>query len=251
MSPHMDGYREVEWSAESVRRFWNFYGDNAPAEQSFFARKFAARIVGMAERHGPLRGPVLDVGCGPGFLCEELLRREYRVGGVDPSKRNVARVHERLGGRAGFLGAAVAEGEALPLANARAGALFLVEVLEHVPAGSRQRLLGELRRVVRPGGLLVVTTPNDEDLDARKIACPACGCVFHRVQHVESIDAGLLESLLDEHGFEPLHVEAVNFRYFPDRPLGRVIAALAARFPALGAPARPPHLVGVARRREA
>ena len=79
----MADYREVVWTPESVHRFWNFYGDNAPAEQSFFARKFARRIVGVAERYGRLDGPVIDVGCGPGFLCEELLRRGQRVGGVD------------------------------------------------------------------------------------------------------------------------------------------------------------------------
>lgn len=244
------GYREVVWNPESVRRFWNFYGDNAPAEQSFFARKFARRIVGMAERYGRLDGPVIDVGCGPGFLCEELLRSGQRVGGVDSSRRNVERVHERLGGRDGFLGAAVAEGGALPLADGQAGALFLIEVLEHLPAGSRQYLLAELRRVLRPGGLLVVTTPNEEDLDAKKIACPECGCVFHRVQHLESIDARLLNDMLDQHGFEPLHVEAVNFRYFPDLPIGRIVAGVAARFPTLGGPPTPPHLLGVARRRD-
>jgi SAM-dependent methyltransferase len=246
----MADYREVVWTAESVRRFWNFYGDNAPAEQSFFARKFARRIVGMARRYGRLDGPVIDVGCGPGFLCEELLRRGLRVGGGDSSRRNVERVHQRLGGRDRFLGAAIAEAGALPLADAQAGALFLIEVLEHLAEDSRPRLLAELRRVLRPGGLLVVTTPNQEDLDAKKIACPECGCVFHRVQHLESIDARLLSDLLDEHGFEPVHVEAVNFRYFPDLPVGRVVAGVAARFPALGAPARPPHLVGLARRRE-
>lgn len=242
-------YHEVTWTPEAVRRFWDFQGDNEASEHGFFSRKFAPRIVGLAERHVELAGPVLDVGCGPGFLCEELLRRGHVVGGVDASKRNAARVRARLSGRAGFLGAAVGEGESLPLADAALGALFLVEVLEHVAAGPRARLLGELRRVLRPGGVLVATTPNQEDLDARKLACPECGCVFHRVQHQESLDAALLASLLGSHGFEPVFLGAVNFRHFPDLAVGRAVAGVAARFPALGAPARPPHLVAVARRR--
>lgn len=244
------GYREVVWTRESVRRFWDFYGDNAPAEQSFFARKFARRIVGMAERYGHLEGPVIDVGCGPGFLCEELARRGQRVAGIDSSRRNVERARERLRHSGRFLGAAVSEAGALPVADGQAGALFLIEVLEHLSGDARPQLLSELHRVLRPGGLLVVTTPNDEDLDAKKVACPECGCVFHRVQHLESIGASLMSRLLDEHGFEPVHVEAVNFRHFPDLPVGRMVAGAAARFPALGAPSRPPHLVGVARRRE-
>lgn len=243
------GYHEVVWTPDAVRRFWNFLGDNTSAEHSFFSRKFGRRIVGLVERHTALAGPVLDVGCGPGFLCEELLSRGHAVGGVDPSKRNVARARERLARRPGFLGAAVGEGESLPLADAQAGALFLIEVLEHLAAESRGRLLAELHRVLRPGGVFVATTPNQEDLDAKKVACPECGCVFHRVQHLESLDTEALGSMLEAGGFEPVFIGAVNFRHFPDLAAGRLIAAVAARLPALGGPARPPHLVAIARRR--
>lgn len=242
-------YHQVSWTPQAVRRFWDFQGENAASEHGFFSRRFARRIVGLAERRGALAGPVIDVGCGPGFLCEELLGRGHAAGGVDASSRNVARARARLAGRPGFLGVVVGEGASLPLADARAGALFLVEVLEHLSPAARAALLDEIARVLRPGGTLVATTPNQEDLDAKKVACPECGCVFHRVQHLASLDAALLGSLLDAHGFEAVFLEAVNFRHFPDLALGRAVAGLAARFPALGDPARPPHLVAIARRR--
>lgn len=241
-------YHEVDWTGDAVRRFWDYQGANEAADHAFFSRKFARRIVGLAERHVRLQGLQVDVGCGPGFLCEELLRRGHRVGGVDAAKRNVDRATQRLGGQPRFVGAALADGGGLPLAEGRVGGAFLIEVLEHLPEPARPGLLGELHRVVRPGGTLVLTTPNEEDLDAQKLACPECGCVFHRVQHQASLDAGLLRALLAEHGFEPVFVGAVNFRHFPDLALGRVVAAAARRFPALGAPPKLPHLVAVARR---
>ena len=68
-------YHEVKWTTENVQRFWDFYGNNEAGEDSYFSKKFAARIVGMARRYARLEGPVVDLGCGPGFLSEELLRQ--------------------------------------------------------------------------------------------------------------------------------------------------------------------------------
>ena len=248
MKPGDARYHEVSWSPESVRRFWDWVAASPSRDSTWFSRRFARRIVGLAARQAPLADPVVDVGAGPGFLCEELLRRGHTVRALDGSEETVARARARLEGRDGFLGADVAPLGALPLADAGTGTLFLVELLEHLGIEERGRVLAEARRVLRPGGLLVVTTPNAEDLDEQKIACPECGCVFHRVQHVASFDAETIRGVLGAAGFEVLFARAVNLRHFPDRALGALVSRVVRSFedPATAGPL--PHLVAVARR---
>lgn len=248
-APHSPGvYHEVDWNPETIQRFWDYYGANPAAADSYFSKKFGARIVGMARAAAPLAGPVVDLGCGPGFLTEELLAQGFETRAIDSSPRSIDEVRARLGGHPGFLGADIGDFAKIPLPDGSAGAVFLIEVLEHVSSERRDEGLREIARVLRPGGHLVATTPNEEDLDAKKIACPECGCVFHRVQHLESLDAATVSALLDRHGFDPIFVRGVNFRHFPDRPLGRLVRLASHVVSALRDDV-PPHLLAVGRRR--
>ncbi|MDQ3979810.1 MAG: class I SAM-dependent methyltransferase, partial [Actinomycetota bacterium] len=56
-------------------------------------------------------------------------------------------------------------------------------------------------RILRPGGALIVTTPNDEQLAQAESICPDCGCIFHPVQHVRSWDKDSLSRKMREFGF--------------------------------------------------
>lgn len=242
-------YHEVKWNADTTRKFWDFYGTNSAAEDTYFSKKFARRIVGLARTRAPLSGCTVDMGCGPGFLTEELLAQGLSCIAIDSSPQSLERVRKQLGDHPGFIRAEVGTLDAIPLADAEAGSMFLIEVLEHLAGDARDRVLSEIARVIAPGGHLIVTVPNEEDLDAKKIACPECGCVFHRMQHQQRLDAVLLSSLLDGHGFEPVFVEALNFRHFPDRALGWWIRQALRWIPAIGG-AQLPHLIAIARRRE-
>ncbi len=94
---------------------------------------------------------VLDAGCGSGRELDELARRG-RVAGVDVSDACVARARSR--GHADVHRAAI---EQLPFADATFDLVTCLDVIEHTP--DDRATLAELRRVTRPGGLLVVTVP--------------------------------------------------------------------------------------------
>jgi SAM-dependent methyltransferase len=79
----------------------------------------------------------------------------------------VTQVNRRFAGRAGFLGALQGGFEQISLNDGEAGAVFLVEVLKHLELDDMGRVLAELERVLRPGGHLIITVPNKENLDAR------------------------------------------------------------------------------------
>lgn len=109
--------------------------------------RFAARFAEGAT--------VLDAGCGTGYGAAEF-SRAARVVGVDASAEAVDYARSNFS-RAGvqFLRAAC---EALPFAEGSFDLVVAFEVIEHL---ERWRdFLAEARRVLRPAGLLLVSTPN-------------------------------------------------------------------------------------------
>ena len=99
---------------------------------------------------------VVDVGCGPGFYVEDVLERvgpEGEVTGVDVSEAMLAMTAKRVAGRPN---ARVAEGDAtrIPLPDGAIDRALSVQVFEYVADTAAG--LAELRRVVRPGGRVVI-----------------------------------------------------------------------------------------------
>lgn len=129
-----------------------------PAGHSLWARmRTVLRLVG----DGP--GAVLDVGMGPGRLCEQLAQRGWTVSGIDPSDEMVTRARLRLPDAAGRL--CQGYGEALPAVDAGFDTVVATGALEYTR--DRAAAVAEIARVLRPGGLAVVTVPNPRCAYAR------------------------------------------------------------------------------------
>jgi SAM-dependent methyltransferase len=99
---------------------------------------------------------VLDVACGSGFGGPILLVAGARsVLGIDSSAEAIAAA--RRYARPGY-DFAVADGTALPLDAASVEAITSFETIEHIDA--HEAFVAELRRVLTPDGVLVLSTPN-------------------------------------------------------------------------------------------
>ena len=110
------------------------------------------------ERKGDGSGRALDVGSGGGVLAEELARLGLRVTGIDPARAAVAtaRKHAAESGLEIFYAAGA--GEWLPFAGGSYDVAVCCDVLEHV--GDPARVIGEIARVLKPGGLFFYETIN-------------------------------------------------------------------------------------------
>jgi 2-polyprenyl-6-hydroxyphenyl methylase/3-demethylubiquinone-9 3-methyltransferase len=136
----------------------------SPATLARF-RNVHDKLMALASRHG-LRArslDVLDIGCGAGTQCRMWAQRGHRVTGIDVSAPLIATAGRRA--REAGLGIRFDVGSAteLPYADATQDVVLLPQLLEHVP--DWQRCLREAVRVLRPRGLLYLSTSN--------VLCPA------------------------------------------------------------------------------
>ena len=108
---------------------------------------------------------VLDMGCGGGRHAFEAFRRGARVVALDAEDSELkdvailfAAMEEAGESGPGAVGAPL-NGDAvhLPFADATFDRIIAAEVLEHIPADAAA--IGELTRVLRPGGTMAVTVP--------------------------------------------------------------------------------------------
>jgi 2-polyprenyl-3-methyl-5-hydroxy-6-metoxy-1,4-benzoquinol methylase len=195
------GPHEFIWTRESVSRFWNWYSARSVAEP-FFSQLYRRRILEFAASAAPLSGArVLDFGSGPGFLLDALLDAGACCEGVELSEEIALQATQRLAGRPGFGGVHVGTVDDLNLADSQYDFVFAVEVVEHLLDEQVDPFFAEMHRLLRSGGVLVVTTPHSEDLDRRKSLCPECGATFHPMQHVQSWTPASLAARARTHGF--------------------------------------------------
>ena len=110
---------------------------------------------------GPPGGRVLDVGCGAGRVAVALARAGFEVDALDLEARVVDQAREfaaRSGADARFFTADFRNPDPR-FRDETYDAVVCSEVLEHVEPW--RDVVANIRRVLKPGGLLVLTTPND------------------------------------------------------------------------------------------
>ncbi|MBA2449727.1 MAG: methyltransferase domain-containing protein [Chloroflexi bacterium] len=152
-----------------LEHYWRLSPDTPAALASRFVRyalvgvaRGRTRLGRVAEVRGAPLGPadvVLDLGCGTGGLVVAGAEQAGAVVGVDIAARwlIVARRQlEEAGVRNAMLVCACAE--QLPFADGTFDVVVASDVLEHSQA--QARLLGEIRRALRPAGLLLLVTQN-------------------------------------------------------------------------------------------
>jgi SAM-dependent methyltransferase len=114
--------------------------------------RYAAAIDLFRERYRPDMD-ILEVGSGSGGVTNFL---RFPVTGLDSAFDRTAHLDTP------YLIPIEGVADAIPFHDAAFDVVLSLEMLEHIPARSRERVLAELFRVLRPGGRLIVSFPADQ-----------------------------------------------------------------------------------------
>ncbi|HEX7287457.1 MAG TPA: class I SAM-dependent methyltransferase [Candidatus Angelobacter sp.] len=149
-------------------------------------------LIQRAERLTHSRS-LLNIGCGDGYLEQTAQKRNWKVVSVDPDAKSAERLRALgLDARCGTI-------QALPLQEQSVDVVICTEVFEHLTPQVLEAGLNEIRRVLKPDGLLIGTVPYRENLAENEVFCPECKKRFHRWGHEQSFDEAGITSVIGRH----------------------------------------------------
>ncbi|MEU6771528.1 class I SAM-dependent methyltransferase [Streptomyces sp. NPDC046759] len=157
----------------STARFYDELADDYHLIYPDWTVSVRRQGAALDARLGRAGAAVLDCSCGIGTQAVGLALRGHRVVGTDLSARAAARAHREAARLGQALQTACADMRHLPFGDARFDAVVCADnSLPHLLTEPDVRAaLGEMRRVLRPGGrLLVSTRPYDELLRDRPVS---------------------------------------------------------------------------------
>ena len=183
-------------------------------EQRYRRRSFEVRlrtVRRLLERVPKAGSEWLDAGCGTGTFARWLAGEGCRVTGVDASQAMLGRAKAIVGEDCGNPAFRIVETiESLPFVDNAFDGIICSSVIEYV--ADPLRALHEFRRVLRPGGSLVISVPNRQSL--LRIAQKVCFRISGRFSSVarpgylrfsrHAYDSESAAKCLREQGFEVL-----------------------------------------------
>jgi SAM-dependent methyltransferase len=161
-------------------------------------------VLGEDRRSGDhvLGDDLLEIGAGPGLVTDLLVERAPRVTAIEIDPELASALRARMSGRP--VEVITADAMAMPLPAGRFSAAACFTMLHHIPdAAGQDRVLAEVARVLRPGGVLLGT--DGQDTPARR--------ALHVDDVFTPIDPDVLPARLAAAGFAEAEVESNGDRF--------------------------------------
>lgn len=215
MTFNHDKWHFMQWDEEKIKVFWDFASHWEPWHADYFSHQVGVGIVNFLRHLTPLKGNVLDYGCGIGDLADDLLTAGISCEGIDYSPDSVEYINNRFSKRSLWKGAKLAQSGKLPYQDNHFDVIVCIELIEHLLPEQRENVFSELRRILKPDtGRLFITAPNSEILENSTVFCPECRTAYHRYQHMASFTAKTLSRLMQSLGYSTLFCNTTHFGRF-------------------------------------
>jgi SAM-dependent methyltransferase len=171
------------------------YGEQRPSlgATPVFLQKRARALASSLECYGTRRR-MLDVGFGAGTMLRAFAERSWQAYGIEASQAAVQQARDAGLGH-------VSQGDflAAPFSDGFFDVLVMTELIEHLP--DPRPFLQQARRLLRPGGVLYLTTPHGNGLSARVLGL--AWSVVAPPEHLNLFSVASLRTLLAQAGFAP------------------------------------------------
>lgn len=190
----------------SQEKIWQYFQNEGVANFDEAVPRLRFLFQQASKLNSGVPGKILNIGIGNAWLEKTCQEAGWHAASLDPDEKAVERVLDAgVDGRVGVI-------TEIPFENGTFSTVFCSEVLEHLTDEQLQLGLTEIVRVLKPGGRLIGTVPNREDLTASMVVCPDCGKVFHRWGHHQSFDHEKLSTRFENSGFT---IEKLTTYAFP------------------------------------
>jgi len=152
-------------------------------------RVYLPFVLPLKTLHGECK--IVDLGCGRGEWLELMVENGFEAQGVDLDEGMIAACSAR--------GLSVVIEEAVlhlqKHQNESVGVVSGFHIIEHIPFDAQRTLVNEAYRVLKPGGLLILETPNPENL------LVGTNSFYLDPTHLRPVPPQLLYFLIEYYGF--------------------------------------------------
>ena len=150
-------------------------------------------------------GRLLDIGCAAGFFLDLARKRGWKVSGIELSPDAIKFSKEKL-----KLSVKKGDIDKTKLSRSLYEAVTLFDVIEHLP--NPYKALRKINASLKPGGIIVITTPDVGSIAARILG--KNWLEFKRIrEHIYFFSRETISKMLEKSGFEVVKIETTG-RYF-------------------------------------
>jgi len=191
--------KELVWTKNNLIRFWDYWSDRP---DDYFAESYNKVIIKLFSNYIKNNATCVDYGCGSGGLVKGLLSKGLQTIAIDHNQKSIEKIINKYNSISNFIGAYPVDQLINNKIKINADIVFSLETIEHVINDDLNNYFSYIKNIMELDSYLILSCPNNEDIERSKIYCPESDIIFHPTQHVRSLNLETLPKLVEPHGFE-------------------------------------------------